>query len=75
MFHKKFKSLNTFNLLITEKVLLHGTNHQENKPNNQNEKEYPLDTNALRERLSFSHFEREIVKKLKISIVYFSMKY
>lgn len=49
-------------MLITEKVLLHGTNHQENKPNNQNEKEYPLDTNALRERLSFSHFEREIVK-------------
>lgn len=49
-------------MLITEKVLLHGTNHQENEPNNQNEKEYPLDTNALRERLSFSHFEREIVK-------------
>lgn len=62
MFHKKYKSLNTFNLLITEKVLLHGKNHQENKPNNQNEKEYSLDTNALQERFSFSHFEREIVE-------------
>lgn len=62
MFHKKFKSLNTFNLLITEKVLLHGKNHQENKPNNQNEKEYSLDTNALQERFRFSHFEIEIVE-------------
>lgn len=60
MFHKKYKSLNTFNLLITEKVLLHWKNNQENKPNNQNEKEYSLDTNALQERLS--HFEREIVE-------------
>lgn len=66
MFHKKYKSLNTFNLLITEKVLLHGKYHQENKPNNQNEKEYFPDTNALQERLSFSNFEREIVKNYKL---------
>lgn len=51
-------------MLITEKVLLHGKNNQENKPNNQNEKEYSLDTNALQERLS--HFEREIVENLKL---------